>query len=271
MVKTDEDSGELSAGGGIQSIEIGMEILATLGRMRGPQALSAIARECGMPRTKVYKYLVSFERSGFVEREPGSSHYVLGSQSLQLGLAALAHVDFVRAASAALPELCQQIGQTVFVAIWGENGPTIIRWEETGLPIALNVRVGSVMPLLRSATGQLFGAYLPTERTRTHLLQELAAGTGKPFGIDSLEAAKRFFADVRAIGLGTAHGSFLPGVESLAAPVFDQHGRLAGTITALGIATLFNANPSGPIASALLAVAAQLTERLGGNAPAGAA
>jgi DNA-binding IclR family transcriptional regulator len=89
-----------------------------------------------------------------------------------------------------------------------------------------------------------------------------------PFGIDSPEAAERFFTGVRDIGLGTAHGSFLPGVESLAAPVFDQHGRLAGTITALGIATLFNANPSGSIASALLAVAAQLTERLGGKAPA---
>jgi DNA-binding IclR family transcriptional regulator len=55
-------------------------------------------------------------------------------------------------------------------------------------------------------------------------------------------------------------------VESLAAPVFDQHGRLAGTITALGIAALFDANPSGPIASALRAGAAQLTERMGGKA-----
>lgn len=252
-------------GGGIQSVEIGMAILGTLARMEGARSLAAIARECGMSRAKVYKYLVSFGRTGYVEREPGSNNYMLGAQTLRVGLAALAQVDFVKIASAALPQLSEETGQTVFVSIWGEHGATIVRWEENGRSIALNVRVGSTLPLLNTATGQLFGAFLPPDKTRSFLEQEIAAGLGKPFGVDSFETAERFFSDVRSIGLGVAHSNFLPGTEALAAPVFDQYNRLAGTITALGLGALFDASETGPIATALRRMGERLTERLGGN------
>lgn len=252
-------------GGGIQSVEIGMAILGTLARMEGARSLAAIARECGMSRAKVYKYLVSFQRTGYVEREPGSNNYMLGAQTLQVGLAALAQVDFVKIASAALPQLSEETGQTVFVSVWGEHGATIVRWEENGRSVALNVRVGSTLPLLRSATGQLFGAFLPPDRTRPFLEKEIAAGTGKPFGVDSFETAERFFSNVRSIRLGVARGNFLPGTEALAAPVFDQHHRLAGTITALGLGALFDASATGSIATALRRTAERLTERLGGK------
>jgi DNA-binding IclR family transcriptional regulator len=38
----------------------------------------------------------------------------------------------------------------------GNKGPTIVRIEEPGLPVTVNARVGSVMPLLWSATGRVF-------------------------------------------------------------------------------------------------------------------
>jgi DNA-binding IclR family transcriptional regulator len=51
------------------------------------------------------------------------------------------------------------------LAVWGSYGPTIVRWEECRLPIAVSVRVGSVLRLLDSATGLVFAAFLPRDRT----------------------------------------------------------------------------------------------------------
>jgi DNA-binding IclR family transcriptional regulator len=63
----------------------------------------------------------------------------------------------------------------VFLAIWGNHGPTIVRWEESSEPVTLNVRVGSVMPLVTSATGRAFAAFMPWERIKQLLGKELAS------------------------------------------------------------------------------------------------
>ena len=37
---------------------------------------------------------------------------------------------------------------TCFVAVMGNKGPTVMRFEEPGLPVTVNVRAGSVMSML---------------------------------------------------------------------------------------------------------------------------
>lgn len=256
---------DVETAGGIQSIEIGMAILSTLARMKGVQSLSAISREASMSRTKVYKYLVSFERTGFVEREQGSGHYRLGRSSVQLGIAALGQVDFVKIASAALPRLCKAVRQTVFVSIWGEHGATIIRWEEAGLTVGLNVRMGSTIPLLTSATGQLFGAYLPWESVAEFVEREISADIGISLGITDSEHAKRLFKKVRKKGFGLVAGTYLEGVAAISFPVFAPEGKLAGTVTALGLRGHIDVDVDGPIGKELRSTASVLTERLGGR------
>src|SRR5256885_17007304 len=64
---------------------------------------------------------------------------------------------------------------TSFVAVMGNLGPTIVRFEEPGLPVTVNVRVGSVMSLLWSATGRAFFAFMDDDaRVDALLARELA-------------------------------------------------------------------------------------------------
>jgi DNA-binding IclR family transcriptional regulator len=49
---------------GIQSIEVGAQVLRALEAGRGPLALSEVARNCAMHPAKVHRYLVSLVRAG---------------------------------------------------------------------------------------------------------------------------------------------------------------------------------------------------------------
>jgi DNA-binding IclR family transcriptional regulator len=262
-VEADNDEESGGAPAGIQSVGIGLDILATLGNLGGAQQLSTLAKACGMSRTKAYRYLVSLERSGFVEREPATSRYVLGARSLHVGLAALAEVDFVRIASGALPELCQDLQQTVFLSIWTDQGPTIVRWEDAGQQITVNVRVGSRMPLLSSATGEVFGAFLPTAITKKLVEKEIRSGLAREQGIRTWGDAEKLFHEVRKVGLGRALGRMLPGIEALSVPVFEFQGNLAGAITCLGLRGGFDGDVNGPIGTQLRHTASRLSFRLG--------
>jgi len=131
-----------------------------------------------MSAPKAHRYLVSYSRLGLVLQEPDTGRYALGEFALRLGLAALGRLDPVTSAASVMRDLAQQIEQTVAVAIWANHGATIVRWAGVDSPVSATLRVGSVMPLSRSATGLLFLALLPERRSAALLTAELAHNAG---------------------------------------------------------------------------------------------
>lgn len=251
--------------GGVQSVEIGMQVLGTLADRGGEETLGMLARATGMPAAKAHRYLASLVKAGFVERNLGK--YVLGPQALRVGLVALGRLDVVETVTPALYELRDKIDGTVMLALWGENGPTIVRWIELMRPVTVNVRVGSVMPLIRSATGQVFCAFLPETMTRALLTAELATAKKQNLNIRTLADARAMFAAVREKGLGHTAGAVLSGVLGLAAPIFDHNGSLAAVIACLGPVGFFDDSLDGETARALRDTANDLSRRLGHRAP----
>ena len=250
--------------GGVRSVETAADILAVMAAADGPQNLKSLAAAAGMAPAKAHRYLVSLVRGGLVEQDPASGRYALGGLALNLGLAALRRLDVVELAATALADLGAAIDETVLLAIWGNRGPVVIRWREASHPVTVNVRVGSVMPLLRSSTGRVFLAYLPEAATGTMLEAELAAADESvPDVPRSVAVARSLAAEVRERGLARVRGQMLPGVAALSAPVFQHDGSLQAVLTVLGPAPAFDVAWTGANAAALTAAAQALSSRLG--------
>ena len=107
---------------GIQSIEIGAQLLRALAANGRSMKLIDLAKKSGMPAAKAHRYLVSFIRMGLVEQDTNTGRYDLGEFSLELGLASLSRIDAVRLADPVLEDLCEEIGETVALSVWGNNG-----------------------------------------------------------------------------------------------------------------------------------------------------
>jgi DNA-binding IclR family transcriptional regulator len=276
MARRPDDEAERDApeagsgsGGGVQSVEVGMRLLATLAEAGGEKGLNALAAAAGMPPAKAHRYLVSLTRTGFVEQDPATGRYALGGQAVWVGLVALGRADIVQAASSAIAALRDEIDETVLLAVWGTHGPTIVRWAEASRPVTVNVRVGSAMPLLRSATGRIFAAFAPPSLVAPLLdaeLANLAEAPGRALPPDlprDRAQAERLMAETRARGLGHVDGHFLFGVASLSAPVFDHEGRIAAALATLGPSGSFDDRLDGPVAAALRRAAQRVSLRLG--------
>jgi DNA-binding IclR family transcriptional regulator len=241
---------------GIQSVEIGVRLLRALADAAGALSLKDIALAAAMPASKAHRYLVSFGRSGLVMQDSVTGRYDLGPLALTLGLAALGRLSTARVGAWAAGTLRDRIDETVLIAVWGERGPVIIGWEESSKPVTVNVRIGSVMPLLTSATGRVFLACLPDDRTGALVAAELEGRAVVP-------DPARLIAEVRRHGLGRVDGDMLPGVGALAAPVRDHQGKLAFVLTALGPQGVFDSRWDGATAAVLREVAAAAGQRLG--------
>lgn len=246
---------------GIQSIEIGTRLLRALVQAGRPQMLKDLAASAQMPPAKAHRYLVSLARMGLVEQQADTGWYDLGAFALQLGLSALGRLDPVTVAAPVLARLCEVTGQTSAIAVWANQGATIVRWLGADVPVAATLRVGSVMPLTRSATGGVFLAHLSHAVTREIVRREIGENRRRGMGPVTLAEADELAERCRRQGF--VHTSeFIPDISGLAVPVFDHGGRLALALVALGYTRPFETDQRR-ILAALQAATGQVSGRLG--------
>jgi DNA-binding IclR family transcriptional regulator len=248
----------------VQSAQTGMAVLKGLARLGGRASLTAIASHVEESPAKVHRYLASLIDEGLVAQDALTQLYLLGPEAMMIGVAAMRQADPVRVAEPALVRLREQLEVTAFVAVMGNKGPTIIRFEEPGLPVTVNVRVGSVMSLLWSATGRLFLALLDDTRVLAQAEEELAQADASLRA--QLERADPIGALRRSVQLAqcaSVKDTNLKGISAVSAPLFDHTGKLCAALTALGASGGFDASPDGPIAAALRREAAAASAVLG--------
>lgn len=254
---------------GIQSVEVGARLLQALAAARRPVALAELALAAELPAAQAYTYLVSFSRIGMVKRDPLSGNYEAGPLALRLGLLSLQQTPAYQAAVPLVATLAQQLGYSVAVCMAGARGPTIVRYQHAGLPLHVNLHIGSVMALENTSTGLLFCAYAtPEQRQAMQAAQQgdLQTAPLSPTQRQQLQQQEQRLAEIRQHGMARSVNTPSPGVSSLCAPVFDQHRQLCLALTVIGASSSLDVAWDGAAAVALQRCAADISAALGGDA-----
>ena len=137
------------------------------------------------------------------------------------------------------------------------------------MAVPVNLRLGDVMPLLSSATGRCFAAFVGhgggVDKAHAKIEAELALTRklGRSDLPSTAAEVKAILKETREQGLGRVVNVLLPGISGFCAPVFDADGHLALGVVSLGSSATFNADWTGPAAQALRQFARQLSADLG--------
>jgi DNA-binding IclR family transcriptional regulator len=240
---------------GVQSLESGLKLMLVIAHHRRPMKLTAVAEQAAVSPGKAHRYLVSFIRAGFVTQDTDTGLYGMGPVALEFSLSCLATIEPISLATHEAERLCAETGHTVAVSVWGSFGPTVVRWEQPAKPVMVNVGLGSVFPLHRSATGRIFAAFLPGDVIKAYVTR---AGQARPEA-----GVTETVEQVRKRGIARAEGDFMQGMSAFAAPVFDDRGRLVLSLTVLGYKAGFDHRWNSPVVAALREAASRLSHMLG--------
>lgn len=196
----------------------------------------------------------------------------LGPMSLGLGQATPADTEAVRIATDAMPGISRALGEhTLCLAVWGNHGPTAIRFEPGAHPVSAHLRAGLVTSVTRSATGRAFAAFLPPEVTRSFIEEDLrlsrfSAESEAPqraeFESEVEQARGRGFA--RSVGAqpSPVHGI---AVNAFSAPISDAEGRMVMALTVVSRAQRLSPDPDGEVPVRLAQAAAAISRQLLGS------
>jgi len=139
----------------VRAVAIGASLLGTLGKFGAKATLSELAAAAHLPLSKAHRYLKALIDSGFVEQDRATGNYRLGSEALALGLAALAGIDLVALATPLIADLSARVNETIVLSVWANRGATVVHVNEPPRRVTVVTRIGSVLPLLTSATGRV--------------------------------------------------------------------------------------------------------------------
>jgi flavin reductase (DIM6/NTAB) family NADH-FMN oxidoreductase RutF/DNA-binding IclR family transcriptional regulator len=192
----------------------------------------------------------------------------LGPVSLREAKAPLAGCDAVAKAVDALSRISESVGGlTVGLAVWGNHGPTIVRWHKGVNAVQEQLRTGLVMSTTRTATGIAFAAFLSPEVTEAFVNEDL-----RLFRVadeDEQEQRRCFdgvILEARASGFARAvdiqPSSLIRVVaNAFSAPVYDADGNMICALSVAAEVALLPSDPQGPAPQGLLHAAKELTAK----------
>lgn len=251
----------------IRSIEIGFRLIRCLEMASRLLSLRELADTAGMSPSKAHFYLVSFRRIGLVYREEATGRYGLGPYAAQLGLVALNRMDVVALSKEPMLQLVERTGEASFLSVWGNHGPCIVSKVDGPRFVPMVLRVGYTLPLIDTATGRVFLAFMPNDATDAVLQKERREKSASSHHV-SLTHIQSLIEDVRSKGLARNDSTVNEGFVAIAAPVFDHSDVICAVITLIGPSGLMKSDEDGENERALRQTAGRISRLLGFSGPA---
>lgn len=246
---------------GIQAVEVAGLILSVMTSAARPLPLKEIARFAAIHPSKVHRYLVSLSRSGLVAQEHISGHYVIGPSAIALGLAGISSFNIVRCSGEYMPALRDEVDETVILSIWTKAGPIIALVEETKRFDFLQFKVGAILPVLQTAVGRVFAAYLPHSEVMPILNKETLMPKERQLLKES--EIQQQLSSIRRAGYDKRSGALLPIFAAVAAPIFDYRNEIAGVLALAGSPTDLAGSALSKKIKALLRTSTMIGKRIG--------
>lgn len=245
---------------GINALDSTGELLLALVSAGRALPLRDLAAAAGMPAAKAFPHLVSLQKIGLLSRDDAGC-FGGGPLGQALGLIAMQRVSPTRDAEAEIVALAAATDMSVAAATLGPLGPTVIRLEESARPQHVSLQVGTVMSLVNTAIGRIFAAGMSGDVLAGLLADEPVRLAGGATQVDAAFDAR--LATIRADELDFAFDAPVPGIGTIAAPVFDHTGSIRLVIAIIGSSRGFPRGPDSELAHTLLAATRRLSWRFG--------
>lgn len=210
----------------------GLLVLQAFSVERPLLGVTELAQRLDMDPSSMSRLLRSIERCGFVERDPATGKYRLGWEILRLAGVILATIDIRQICRPLLHRLAETSGETPNLCVL--KGSDVVNVDEVPSPQSVKLVgwIGRRTPIHATAAGKALVAWLPRDEIKRLLPAQLPAYTERT--ITSWERFLDELADVRARGFAMTQEENQPGVNAVAAPIWDHTGRVVAALAVAG-------------------------------------
>lgn len=215
----------------VPGLERGLRILGEFTRHEPAITAPELARRLGVPRSTVFRLLVTLENMGFVERTGDGRAYSLGLSVLRLGFEYLGSLTITELGRSVVQRLRTETGYSANLVVRDRRDIVYILHAASSSPFASSVSIGARLPAHATVLGHiLLGDLSFSELKSLYPEPRLeAVSSHTPSNVEQLfDLAQR----TRTQGYVMAEAFFEAHISTVAAPVFGESGHI---VAALGV------------------------------------
>ena len=239
-----------------------LSIVRFLVYSKEPKSLVDISRELGISSSTTFRIVSALKEEGWASPDPSSKKYKVGSGFLGLAVSLLSRSDFRNVSLPYLKMLQEKVDEGVMLAIRIGLERMYIDQIESRHELRQVAELGTRMPLWLGGAGKAILAHLEEDEVEEVLKQ--AKGkffvSGKPVNLQRL---RRELKEIRRQGFAVSCGERLPGINMVAAPIFDRNRQVVGTLCVGGPDLRFTRDGAIRCAPLVSKIAKEISFKLG--------
>ena len=245
----------------VRSVRRAIRILEAF-REGSSHTVTELARSLKLPKSSVYELVSTLAAEGLVTKEDSTSRYRLGLRLVELARTADHDLEVRQVARPLLEKLRDRLNETVQLTILDGGEILYVDGCESSRQLRTFFQSGDRAPLHCTALGKAILANLPPGEKERYLRRKgLRAFT--PGTLTDPAALRRELDRTAARGYSVDDMEHEEDVRCVGAPIRDREGRAFASISVSGPAHRLRPDRDAEIARRVMAVAEQISWRLG--------
>lgn len=266
MPSVARESADTNARYHVPSLIRALQIFEFLATEVEPMGVSEISARLGLPKNSVFRILTTLADYGYVHREPEQKNYILSRKLLALGHMAVDGLSLVEKALGPMRALCESTLESVLIGVLSGTQGVVLEQIPSPQPIKVLVELGHRFPLHSAAPGKAILAFLPPPQ-REAVLQKIKFTR---YTTRTITRKADYIAEldrVRELGYALDLGEEVEEIHCIAAPILGRRGEPVAAIWVTGPRTRLTEGRFEIVRRAVVAQAAIISERVGGDRP----
>lgn len=243
------------------TVDLSLFLLEHLVASHKPVGISDMARAFHSTKPTIYRHIQALVKHGFARQDKETSRYEAGIKLLVLGESLRERFNIVALARSDMLMLRQATGQAVSLSTLRTDEVITLELLQGHTVVDFGIKPGTRMDLHATAHGKIALAFGSAE-----LLDGLTQATLRswtPDTVTSLCALTKTVALIRQQGWATAANEIVPGVNALAAPIFDHRDAYTGAVAIVGSTHIIEATPRADLIDLVTSAAQKISRALG--------
>ncbi len=227
-----------------------------------PGGVTELSQRLDINKSTMHRFLSVLAQLGYVYRDEKSGKYVPTLKVYQLGVTIKNRLGFTNIVKPYMERLCDVIRETVNLGVFAHNWVVVVERVESRDSAHAHLVIRDPMPAYCSALGKVFLAHASDEEFDRYCKDnELKPLTGRT--INTVTKLKNALEKVRRAGYAIDDRELHDGIRCIAAPIFDEAGKVTAGISASGSSSVLTVDRLQEFSPTLVSTCQEISKNLG--------
>ena len=246
----------------IQTLDRSVAILDCFRLDKPSLGVREVARHTNLSPSTVGRMMSYMKEKGILNQDPETLQYMMGAKVLEWAGIYTGTNDVRTISLPVMVRLQEQTRETISLYVLEDNERVCVERLESPETVRIVARVGRRIPLYAGSAGKVFLAFMQ-ENLCEDILRKIDLIPMTERTITDLEVLRADLDQIRKLGYAVSKGEWIIDASGVAAPIFDQMGRITAAMTISGPAQRFTDSAIKEIANLLLKEANKISFELG--------